>query len=109
MRTTYFGGVNAADERRPGTSECSLLTVAAETDGPLRGCSKLYAGEGILLRNLFRCSPNPHFFFAARPKKAAKSGYSTIQRLMGFNGVLTDGAGGSAQTDLSNLIGPTAS
>ena len=28
-----------------------------------------------------------------------------IQRLMGFNGVLTDGAGGSAQTDLSNLIG----
>ena len=38
-------------------------------------------------------------FFAARPGKAAKSGYSTIQRLMGFNGVLTDGAGGSAQTD----------
>ena len=30
-----------------------------------------------------------------------------IQRLMGFNGVLTDGAGGSAQTDLSNLVGPT--
>eukprot|EP00964_Phaeocystis_antarctica_P101467 scaffold66932_cov57-Phaeocystis_antarctica.AAC.1 len=29
-----------------------------------------------------------------------------IQRLMGFNGVLTDGAGGSAQTDLSNLVGP---
>ena len=28
-----------------------------------------------------------------------------IQRLMGFNGVLTDGAGGSAQTDLSNLVG----
>ena len=24
---------------------------------------------------------------------------------MGFNGVLTDGAGGSAQTDLSNLVG----
>ena len=47
-------------------------------------------------------------FFAARPKKAAKSGYSTIQRLMGFNGVLTDGAGGSAQTDLSNLVGLTA-
>eukprot|EP00964_Phaeocystis_antarctica_P047044 scaffold27210_cov66-Phaeocystis_antarctica.AAC.3 len=29
-----------------------------------------------------------------------------IQRLMGFNGVLTDGVGGSAQTDLSNLVGP---
>eukprot|EP00964_Phaeocystis_antarctica_P031195 scaffold17665_cov61-Phaeocystis_antarctica.AAC.6 len=29
-----------------------------------------------------------------------------IQRLMGFNGVITDGAGGSAQTDLSNLVGP---
>eukprot|EP00964_Phaeocystis_antarctica_P076758 scaffold47487_cov58-Phaeocystis_antarctica.AAC.1 len=28
-----------------------------------------------------------------------------IQRLMRFNGVLTDGAGGSAQTDLSNLVG----
>ena len=27
---------------------------------------------------------------------------------MGFNGVLTDGAGGSAQTDLSNLVGPSA-
>eukprot|EP00964_Phaeocystis_antarctica_P000473 scaffold250_cov50-Phaeocystis_antarctica.AAC.1 len=31
-----------------------------------------------------------------------------IQRLMGFNGVLTDGAGGSAQTDLSNLVGLAA-
>ena len=31
-----------------------------------------------------------------------------IQRLMGFNGVLTDGAGGSAQTDLSNLVGDAA-
>ena len=32
-----------------------------------------------------------------------------IQRLMGFNGVLTDGAGGSAQTYLSNLVGPGSS
>ena len=30
-----------------------------------------------------------------------------IQRLMGFNGVLTDGAGGRAQTYESNLFGLT--
>ena len=35
-----------------------------------------------------------------------KAAIQRIQRLMGFNGVLTDGAGGSAQTDLSNLVGP---
>ena len=28
-----------------------------------------------------------------------------IQRLIGFNGVLTDGAGGNAQTYLSNGVG----
>ena len=65
---------------------------------PPSGCSKLYAGEGILLGNVFDALTKPPFLFAARAGKAAKSGYSTIQRLMGFNGVLTDGAGGSAQT-----------
>ena len=35
-----------------------------------------------------------------------KAAIQRIQRLMGFNGVLTDGAGGSAQTYLSNLVGP---
>ena len=47
----------------------------------------------------------PPFFPAARPINAAKRGYSTDSTIMGFNGVLTDGAGGSAQTDLSNLVG----
>ena len=47
----------------------------------------------------------PPFFPAARPRKAAKSGYSTDSTTYGFNGILTDGAGGSAQTDLSNLVG----
>ena len=51
----------------------------------------------------------PPFFPAARPINAAKRGYSTDSTTMGFNGVLTDGAGGSAQTDLSNLVGPAAS
>ena len=45
------------------------------------------------------------FFPAARPINAAKRGYSTDSTTYGFNGVLTDGAGGSAQTDLSNLVG----
>eukprot|EP00964_Phaeocystis_antarctica_P007369 scaffold3998_cov61-Phaeocystis_antarctica.AAC.1 len=38
-----------------------------------------------------------------------KAAIQRIQRLMGFNGVLTDGAGGSAQTDLSNRVGPMKS
>ena len=45
------------------------------------------------------------FFPAARPINAAKRGYSTDSTTLGFNGVLTDRAGGSAQTDLSNLVG----
>eukprot|EP00964_Phaeocystis_antarctica_P146621 scaffold112985_cov58-Phaeocystis_antarctica.AAC.2 len=36
-----------------------------------------------------------------------KAAIQRIQRLTGFNGVLTDGAGGSAQTDVSNRVGPT--
>ena len=58
---------------------------------------------------LTKPKPNPPFFPAARPGKAAKSGYSTIQRLMVFNGVLTDGAGGSAQTLKSNRFRPSLS
>ena len=71
---------------------------------PPSGCSKLYAGERILLGNVFDLTKTP-FFPAARPINAAKRGYSTDSTIMGFNGVLTDGAGGSAQTDLSNLVG----
>ena len=53
----------------------------------------------------------PPFFPAARPINAAKRGYSTDSTTYGIlelYGVLTDGAGGSAQTDLSNLVGLAA-
>ena len=70
---------------------------------PSSGCSKLYAGEGILLGNVFDALTKPPFLFAARAGKAAKSGYSTIQRLMGFNGVLTDGAGGRVHRPINPI------
>ena len=115
MRTTYFRGVNTADERRPGTSECSLLTVAGrllQRPMALFGAVASYMRLMDFVTKFVRCAPNPHFFQrgiyyrAARPKKAAKSGHSTIQRLMGFNGVFTDGEGGSAQTLKSNRFRP---
>ena len=43
----YFGGVNTAGETLPGTSECSLLTVAAETDGPLLAVASYMWAKGF--------------------------------------------------------------
>ena len=48
----------------------------------------------------------PPFFPLRGLERPLKAAIQRIQRLMGFNGVLTDGAGGSAQTDLSNRVGP---
>ena len=43
----YFGGVNTAGETLPGTSECSPLTVAAETDGPLLAVASYMRAKGF--------------------------------------------------------------
>ena len=75
-------------------------------------------GDGLVggIRDISRFSLNTPVPHAGRPSieryrvsfLSTKRAIQRIQRLMGFNGVLTDGAGGSAQTDLSNLIGPAA-
>ena len=69
------------------------------------GCSKLYAGKGIMLGHLFDAhqtpisTPTPPISFAAQPVRNLPLPGKRIQRLMGSTAFLTDGAGGSAQTN----------
>ena len=72
------------------------------------GCSKLYAGKGIMLGHLFDAHQTPIStpppFFSLRSlyetcRYRVNAAIQRIQRLMGSTAFLTDGAGGSAQTN----------
>ena len=91
----FWGFKYTADETLAGTSECSLLAVAAETDGPLLAVASYICGRRDYVRKFVQCSPTPIFPPAARPIMPLNAAIQRIQRLIGSTAFLTDGAGGS--------------
>ena len=63
-------------------------------------------GRRDSVRKCVRCSPNPHFFPLRGLWMPLSAAIQRRQRLMSSTAFLSDGAGGSAQTLISNGVGP---